>query len=232
MTTKPEVLAVEGDRDTGLPVDRTAEVIARLVGGEVRPLRLAAGLSPDRAAGLVERALREPGPVTAVLPADEASGPLWRSVAQRSAKPVVLIPAQAGQPPRRIRRVLLLLDGTTQSADAVAEAAERFVRGGAELVILHVFDAGTVPKFWDQQAYAEQTWGTEFLARFCTLPGTRLVLRGGAAADNVVDVAEAEQADMIALAWSQRLAPGDAAAVQPAVRDARIPVMLVPIPAE
>ena len=171
MSTKPEVLAVEGDRDTGLPVSQTAGVIARLVGGEVRPLRLAAGLSPGRAAGLVVGALREPGPVTAVLPADEASWPLWQRVAQRSAKPVMLIPAQAGQPPRPIRRVLLLLDGTTQSADAVAEAAERFVRGGAELVILHVLEAGAIPKFWDQQAYAEQTWGAEFLARF-DLAGT------------------------------------------------------------
>ena len=48
----------------------------------------------------------------------------------------------------------------------------------------------------------------------------------------IVDVAEAEQADMIALAWSQRLVPGDATAVRPAVRDARVPVMLVPIAAE
>ncbi len=80
MTTKPEVLAVKGGRDTGLPVDRAAEVIARLVGGEVGPLRLAAGLSPDHAAGLVVRALREPGPVTAVLPADEANGLEFDSV--------------------------------------------------------------------------------------------------------------------------------------------------------
>jgi len=227
-----EVLAVEGDRDTGLPVSQTAGVIARLVGGEVRPLRLAPGLGPGRAAGRVARALREPGAVTAVLPADEASWPVWQRVAQRSAKPVVLIPAKAGQPPRAIRRVLLVLDGTTRSADAVAEAAERFAHGGAELVILHVFNADTVPKFWDQQAYAEQIWGAEFLARFCALPGTRLVLRSGAAADYLVDVAEAEQADMIALAWSQRLVPGDDAAVRPAVRDARVPVMLLPIPAE
>jgi nucleotide-binding universal stress UspA family protein len=232
MTTKPEVLAVEGGRDTGLPVDRTAEVIARLVGGEVRPLRLAAGLSPDHAAGLVVRALREPGPVTAVLTADEASGPVWQRVAQRSAKPVVLIPPQADQPPPRIRRVLLPLDGTARSAAAVAEAAERFVRGGAELVVLHVFDADTVPKFWDQQAYAGQAWEAEFLARFCALPGTRLVLHSGAAADFVVDVAEAEQADMIAMAWSQRLVPGHAAAVRQAVWHAHVPVMLVPMPAE
>ena len=121
MTTKPEVLAVEGDRDTGLPVSQTARVIVRLAGGEVRPPRLAAGLSPGRAAGLVVRALREPGAVTAVLPADEASRAVWQHVAQRSAKPVALVPAKACEPPRRIRQVLLVLDGTAQSAEAVAE---------------------------------------------------------------------------------------------------------------
>lgn len=99
-------------------------------------------------------------------------------------------------------------------------------------MVLHVFDAETVPKFWDQQAHAGQAWEAEFLARFCAVPGTRLVLHSGVAADYVVDVAEAEQADMIALAWSQRLVPGHAAAIRQAVRHAHVPVMLVPMPAD
>ena len=226
-----EVLAVVGHGDEG-PVTRTAEVIARLAGGQVRQLRLAADLSPGRAAGRVMRALHQPGTVTAVLAGDERSRPLWQPVAQRSAKPVVLVPAGARQLPRRIRRVLLPLDGTARSAAAVAQTAERFARGGAELVVLHVFDAQTVPKFWDQQAHAGQAWEQEFLARYCALPGARLELRSGAAAEHVVKVAGAEQADMIALAWSQRLEPGRAAAVRRTILDAEVPVMLVPMPAD
>jgi len=226
-----EVLAVVGHGDEG-PVTRTAEVIARLAGGQVRQLRLAADLSPGRAAGRVIRALHQPGTVTAVLAGDEWSRPLWQPVAQRSAKPVVLVPAGARQLPGRIRRVLLPLDGTARSAVAVAQAAERFARGGAELVVLHVFDAQNVPKFWDQQAHAGQAWEQEFLARYCALPGARLELRSGAAAEHVVKVAGAEQADMIALAWSQRLEPGRAAAVRRTILDAEVPVMLVPMPAD
>ncbi len=218
-----EVLAVLGRGDE-VAVTQTAEVIARLVGGQVRPLRLAADLSPGRAARQVIRALHQPGTITGVLPGDE----MWQHVAQRSAKPVVLVPARA-RLPRRIRRVMLPLDGTARSAAAVAEAAERFARGGAELVVLHVFDAETVPKFWDQHAHAGQAWEQEFLARYCALPGARLELRSGAAAEHVAKVAGAEQADMIALAWSQRLEPGRAAAVRRTILEAEVPVMLVPM---
>jgi len=225
-----EVLAVLGRGDEG-PVTGTADVIARLAGGQVRPLRLAADLSPGRAASQVIRALHQPGTVTGVLPGDERRRQLWQPVAQRSAKPVVLVPAGVRRLPRRIRRVLLPLDGTARSAAAVAEAAERFARGGAELVVLHVFDAETVPKFWNQHAHASQAWEQEFLARYCALPGARLELRSGAAAEHVVKVAGAEQADMIALAWSQRLEPGRALVVRRAVLDAGVPVMLVPMPA-
>jgi nucleotide-binding universal stress UspA family protein len=224
-----EVLAVLGHGDEE-PVTQTAEVIARLVGGQVRLLRLPGDLSPGCAAGQVIRALRQSGTVTGVLAGDEMSRPLWQPVAQRSAKPVVLVPAGARQLPQRIRRVLLPLDGTARSAAAVAEAAERFARGGIELVVLHVFGAETVPKFWDQHAHAGQAWEQEFLARYCALPGARLELRSGAAAEHVAKVAGAEQADMIALAWSQRLDPGRAAAVRRTVLDAEVPVMLVPMP--
>jgi len=184
-----EVLAILGHGEPEPPVAQTAAVIARLDGGEVRQVRLAAGLSPQQAARQVMRALHQPRTVTGVLAGDEMSRPLWQPVAQRSA------------------------------------------RSGAELVVLHVFDARTVPKFWDQHAHAGQAWGQEFLARYCALPRARLELRSGAAAEHVVKVAGAEQADMIALAWSQRLEPGRALVVRRAVLDAGVPVMLVPMPA-
>ncbi len=227
-----EVLAVLGQRDGGPPVAETAEAIARISGGEVRPLSLAADLSPPHAAARVLRALYEPRTLTGVLAGDETSRPMWQRVAQQSVKPVVLVPAGARNRLPRIRRVLLPLDGTARSAAAVAQTAERLARGGAELVVLHVFDAETVPKFWDQPAHADPAWTGEFLARYCSLPGTRLELRSGAAAEHVVQVAGAEQADMIALAWSQHLDQGRAPVVLRTVLEAEVPVILVPIPAD
>jgi nucleotide-binding universal stress UspA family protein len=227
-----EILAVLGQRDAGPPVAETAGAIARILGSRVRPLRLPAELSPPRAAARVLRTLHRPRVLTAVLAGDEVSRPMWQRVAQRSNKPVVLVPAGARNRPPQIRRILLPLDGTPRSAAAVAPTAERLARGGAELVVLHVFDAETVPKFWDQPAYAGPAWTAEFLARYCSVPGARLELRSGIAAEHVAQVARAEQADMIALAWSQRLDPGRAPVVLRTVLEAEVPVILVPIPAD
>jgi hypothetical protein len=227
-----DVLLVLNYDEGGPPVADAATAVARLTGGEIRPLRVAAGVSPEATASRVLRALHRPGTLTAVLAGDDLSRPLWQQVVQRSAKPVVLVPAgsrQQDQP--RIRRVLLPLDGTARSAAAVAPTAERLARGGAELVVLHVFDAETAPKFWDQQVHAGQAWSEEFLARYCNLPGTRLEMRSGVAAEHVAEVAAAEHADMIALAWSQQLGQGHAPVVLRTVLQAKVPVILVPIPA-
>ena len=224
-----EVLAVVRGKDTEPAVAESAAMIARLVGADVREVRLAAGLSPERAARQVIQALHQPGIVTGTLAGDMESRLLWRRVVQQSAKPVVLVPAAARNRPPPIRRVLVPLDGTAPSAAAVAAMAEHLARGGAELVVLHVFDAETVPMFWDQPAHAGHTWAQEFLARYCAQPGARLELRSGAAAEHVLKVARAEKADMITLAWSQRLDPGRAPIVQRAIVEAAVPVMLVPI---
>jgi len=73
--------------------------------------------------------------------------------------------------------------------------------------------------------------GKEFLDRYCALPGARLELRSGTAAEHVVKVAGTEQADMIALARPQRLEPGCGLVARHAVLDTGVPVMLVPMPA-
>jgi hypothetical protein len=174
-------------------------------------------------------ALDSPGTVLAVLARDERPRPIWRRVAHRSARPVVLVPAAARGRRPEIRRVLLPLDGTAKSAAAVAGAVEQFARAGVDLVVLHVFDAETVPRFWDQAAHAGQAWAEEFLARYCAQPGVRLELRTGVAGEHVLDVAAAERADMIAPGWSQQLGPGRVRTVGRALLDAVIPVMLVPM---
>ncbi len=60
-----EVLAVLEHRDAVTSVEERPRSIARLVGGEVRQVRLSADLSPQQAARQVVRALREPGTLPA-----------------------------------------------------------------------------------------------------------------------------------------------------------------------
>ena len=100
---------------------------------------------------------------------------------------------------------------------------------GIEIVALHVYTAATIPKFQDHAVHAERAWEAEFLSRYCAQPGVRLHMRSGVTAEQVLDVAAAEDVDLVVLGWSQRLDEGRARTVRRTVRDANVPVMLVPL---
>ena len=163
---------------------------------------------------------RRRGPA-AVWPGQEAHD-------SRASKPVVLVPPGAKVRRPAISRVLLPLDGTPESAAAVAGTMGLLARAGVDLVVLHVFDAATVPRFWDQAAHAHRAWAEEFLARNAAAAGARLELRSGSPGEQVVEVAGAEQADLIALGWSQHLDAGRSRTVRRSVLHAGVPVLLVP----
>lgn len=224
-----EILAVTGRTDFDDLVAGTASVVGEVVGAAVRPVRIAGGLTAERAAARALHALGEPAVAVAVLPGDEPNGPVWRRVIQASAKPVILVPAAVRGRRPRLRRVLLPLDGTPQAALAVAGSIEQFARAGVDLVALHVFDVDTVPRFWDHLAHGHRAWTQEFLARNCARPGVRLELRSGAAGDHIPQVALRERADLIALGWSRRLGKGRARTVKQTLVAAAVPVMLVPL---
>ena len=150
-------------------------------------------------------------------------------VIQRCPLPVLVVPAgKRLPPPTVVDRVLVPLNGTAVSADAVAETVGMFCAHGVDVVVLHVFDESTVPRFWDQAEHARQSWAEEFLARFCDRPNARLELRSGTPGANVVDVAIAEHADLIALGWAQDLSPGRAHTIRATLASSPIPVLLLP----
>jgi nucleotide-binding universal stress UspA family protein len=128
-----------------------------------------------------------------------------------------------------ITRVLIPLDGTPESAAAVSQTIRLLAGAGVDLVVLHVFDATTVPKFWDQPAHAEQAWQEEFLARYCDQPGVRLQLRSGVPAEHILDVATTEHVDLIGLGWSQQPSQARAQTLRQTLRDAPVPVLVVPM---
>jgi len=156
------------------------------------------------------------------------------AVARRAAKPLVVVPpGPRDPPPAGLHRVLVPLDGTPAAAQAVQQTVLRFAGSGVEVVALHVFDAATVPRFWDRPEYNHDAWAQEFLVRWCPTPGSRLELRTGRLGGRVLEVAAAERADMIALGWSQDLTPDRAAVVREVLTRTDVPVMLLPCaPAE
>ncbi len=205
----PYILAVVKGQEPGSPVTEVAAALGRLIGSDVRRLEV-------------------PADVLVVLAADADEHAACWQVMARAGKPAVLVPPGA-DPPAAIDRVLLPLDGTSESSAAVARAVDLLAGAGVDLVVLHVFDAATVPRFWDQPAHAAPAFAAEFLARHVAAPGARLELRAGSPAEHVVDVAVAERADLITLGWSQHLGAGRARTVRRCVQDSTVPVMLIPL---
>jgi nucleotide-binding universal stress UspA family protein len=208
--------------------DDAAQLLAGQTGVQ---LRLATG-SPSDA---IMTALGDADVALAVLgvrsnPAGpRPAGATALAVATRATKPVVVVPPEPRDPPPAgLHRVLVPLDGTPDSASAVEETTRWFAGSGVEIVSLHVFDAATVPRFWDRPEHDHPAWTKEFLARNIPTAGARLEVRSGWPADRILEVATAEGADMIALGWRRRLAPERAAVVREVLARTPVPVILLP----
>lgn len=222
-----DVLAVVEDEARQGEIRKVAEAMAEILHASVTPVRATDADMAMRTSAILAR-VANPEVRLAVLAANAfGSGACW-PVVSGARKPVVLVPRHPQARTGVISRVLLPLDGTPEAAAAVSEATELFAEAGVDLLVLHVFDESTVPRFWDQPAHALPAWSTEFLARHVPHAGARLTVRSGQPGDHVIGVAEEEQADLIALGWSQNLDPGRAHTVRQCVRDARVPVLLLP----
>ena len=186
---------------------------------------------PLRDGPAVLGAVESPGVRLAVLPyVQGVTDELVTEVIGRSSKPLVLVPHDGPTAPDgMISRALVPLDGTAESAETVAETVELFAASGADIVVLHVFDESTVPRFWDQPVHARKSWDEEFLARFCAQPDARLELRSGTPGESILDVAASEHPDLIALGWSQDLSSGRARTVRTTVERAGTPVLLLAV---
>jgi nucleotide-binding universal stress UspA family protein len=194
-------------------------------------LRKAGGPPIDQIVGGAE----DPEVVALVLGARGVHGgrqPAGRTaleVITRVAKPVAVVPPDA-QPPQRLTRILVPLEGSSESSQALEDTIKLAHRHSLEILVLHIHSPATVPAFSDHEPHATQAWGEEFLTRHVAAPHerVRLVHRLGVPADDVVAVAHETSADLIVLAWNQSLAPGRARVVSETLAHSDIPVLLLP----
>jgi nucleotide-binding universal stress UspA family protein len=145
-------------------------------------------------------------------------------------KPLVVVPPNVSRP-GALRRVIVPLEGTLSTSLAPRRLIEIACDAELEVVVLHVHDEASLPAFTDQPQHETDAWAEEFLARY--VPGrlgdVRLEVRVGRREEQVLRVAEEMDGDLIALGWSQDLAPGRAAVVRAVLERGLIPVMLVPV---
>ncbi|HEX2810184.1 MAG TPA: universal stress protein [Kineosporiaceae bacterium] len=226
------VLAIVADGRPDATVTAVAEALAAVLNGRVKLLPITSGTSVRHAEARVVAELGPQDGMLLVVVGRDAPVPLlWQSLARHVQAPVVVVPPGDGTSQVALNRLLIPLNGSAEATATVAETVELFVRAGTDLLVLHVFDETTAPRFWDQAAHEPHAWEQEFLARFVGQPGARLELRRGRPDEHVLDIAGTERVDLIAPGWSRHLAPGRARTVRETIHDATVPVMLVPIPA-
>jgi nucleotide-binding universal stress UspA family protein len=224
-----DVLALLDGHATERSVADVATAMAAVMSASVRRVDLSGIAEPGGKADRVLAELAKAGTALGVMSGTRSLQRFVWPVLQRAQKPVLLVPAVSQPWTHVIDRALIPLDGSAESAGAVAETIRLLAHAGVDLVVLHVFDATTVPKFWDQPAHAEQAWQTEFIARYCDQPGVRLQLRSGVPGEHILDIADTEQVDLIALGWSQQLDEARAQTLRQTLRDAHVPVLIMPI---
>ncbi|HEU5036640.1 MAG TPA: universal stress protein [Nocardioides sp.] len=212
---------LEGTRNP--QVVAAARAVAGLLGVDTEQLQVGPGSTADR----TRRVLGALAAEDVVAAAVSAGAAVCEGVITHVAVPVVVIPREGVRSMRGISRVLLPLDGSAEAALGVADLARRAVDTDADVTAVHVFDASTVPAFWDQAAHSYRAWTREFQHRY--LPeSVHLDLRRGLPADQVLAAAERAGVDLIVLGWNQRLDEGRAAIVRQAFTGGRVPVLLVP----
>jgi len=147
----------------------------------------------------------------------------------RVPKPVAVVPPHA-QPRQEITRLLVPLDGTRESSQALEDTIKLAHRRQLEIIVLHVHSPATVPAFADHEPHATAAWDREFLSRHIATPHDRVSLqrRLGAPGEDIVALARENAADLIVLAWSQDLSPGRARVVSRTLAHSNVPVLLIP----
>jgi nucleotide-binding universal stress UspA family protein len=247
------VLAALGSDACAKPVLGTAIAFADLLdattiglhvreNGERTPaeLAVAAGVELHEASGSpieqIVGSAREPEIAALVLGTrgmhggPEPAGHTALEVITQVAKPVVVVPPHAPSP-QHLARILVPLEGTAESSRAFDDTIKLAHRRQLEILVLHVHSPTTVPAFSDHEPHATRTWEHEFLTRHVATPHdhVKLLRRLGVPADDVVAVADESSADLVALAWSQNLAPGRAHVVSETLAHSSIPVLLLPV---
>jgi nucleotide-binding universal stress UspA family protein len=249
------VLVPLSDAETGDAVLAVAQLLASRLGAQVEAVHVSelpdGSVAQRMAANArvpMERVVTDkpvPEALASLLAADDVvlmtlgardevseqrpAGHVALGVATAAGKPVVLVPPMRADAVPPLERLLVPLDGAPETTQALRTAMQMFGGSDVEVVGLHVFQDGTVPRFWDKPDHEEAVWSGEFAARNVVAPGARVELRLGSPAQAVIDLTGHEHPGLIALAWSQQLASGRAGVVSEVLRRCRVPVLLVPV---
>ena len=145
------------------------------------------------------------------------------------------------RPITSLRRIVVPLEGSPSSSEAMRLTEDVFCRPGREIVVVHVSTADTpdepgslpAPRMVDQEQYEWSSWHEEFTMRFATCPEGgkhRTVVRVGDPREVIVNESKRLPADLIVLAWGGVFTKGHSTVLRGILEDAPCPLLLVPVP--
>jgi len=170
---------------------------------------------------------------------DERSGHGHVADALLRSSPKALFVLRPGMPPlQSLRRLLVPLEGSPSSSDAMHFADDAFCAPGREIVLLHVVTSDSpaepgsmpAPRMVDQEHYEWASWQEEFRMRFAQCPKGgrhRVILRVGEASQTIVTEASSPGVEMVVLSWAQSLDEGRARQVRHMIAESPRPLLLV-----
>ena len=192
-------------------------------------------IAPERRTGDAVRLARSAGfdaevsPDTDGLPAALAAG---------AAGSGIFFVREGARVPRRLRRIVVLHEGSPAASGGVDAGDRMALTTGAQIVMLHnptlepAAEPGTLPtpRFTDQPYYEWNEWQTEFLRRFCRSSegvSVRLEVVSGSPAVPVLERARRLRADLIVLTWKGDAGPGHAKTLKAVAADAPCPLLIL-----
>jgi hypothetical protein len=134
------------------PKARIAELLAA-----VEDRLAAAGIAGLPEAVMIAQAAAGEAPLADARGGPQLAGHTALEVVTRLPKPVVVVPPHA-QPPKQLARILVPLDGSSETSRALKAAIEFAHRRELEILVLHIHSAATVPAFADHEPHATWAW--------------------------------------------------------------------------
>lgn len=156
----------------------------------------------------------------------EVAGHVALALLQSAPVPLLVLPPGSSGLPAVEPRVLVPLDGDSETDAALLQMAHALADSSAVVHVLHVYDSSSLPPFLESSEDIE-VLAREFMAEHVARDVGTCELRIGDAASQILDVAGQREIDLILIAWGQDLAGGRAAVVRRLLRNGA-PLLLVP----
>jgi len=218
------VEALHVTEDGGRTAGATAEALAvplREAPGDIVEQIARAAIAPEVRAIVIGSRGRPGG--------RRPAGHVATALMARIERPLVVVPP-AAEPPAHLGRVLVAMVGKPDATRGLDWAIEVAARAELEIVVVHVDDESSIPRFSDQAHHETDAYATEFLARYCCdQPTVRLESRVGSPVEEVLRACDELHPDLLAVGWRRNLSPGRATVAFGALERGHTPVLLVPL---